>query len=301
MIKHLAPTCLLVALYALMLPGCMVGPGYSRPETAADTNDGFFGAGAHNQDVNAFEDIDIWWQRFADETTFALVEQMLEGNYDLKAAAARVIQAQAALAEVHGRRLPGISYDLTRDRSKRSFNFGGRFSVITETWAQNISVGYVLDLFGKLRRAERAALAQMLAVEANERALINSMIATVIKARIDIATIGRRLDIARANTASRSDTLEIVERRFNDQQVIPDGGNLGDDHVQDGSQHVDHHTGRGWSQDVRPSGVDGHGIEKARDGQVTDLGQRRALYLAQFHSRAWGLTQQPVCQFERVG
>ena len=60
------------------------------------------------------------------------------------------------------------------------------------------SVGYVLDLFGKLRRSERAAWAQVLAVQANEEALINSMIATVITARVDIATAQRRLAIARA-------------------------------------------------------------------------------------------------------
>jgi len=210
-----------MCIVALMPAGCMVGPEYSRPRTAADTNEGFFGAAEHSEDVNALAEIDMWWQRFGDRTTVELVEQMLERNYDLKAAAARVVQAQAALAEAHGARVPSVSYDLNRDRSKRSFNFGGRFSVITETWSQNISVGYVLDLFGKLRRAERSALAQMLAAEANERALINSMIATVIKARIDIATLGRRLEIARANTASRLETLEIVERRYREGLVGP--------------------------------------------------------------------------------
>jgi len=111
-----------------------------------------------------------------------LVRRMLENNYDLKASAARVLQAEAALAGAFGRRLPDVSYGISRDRSKRSFNFGGRFSVMSETWTQGVSVGYVLDLFGKLRRAERAAWAQVLAVQANEEALVNSMIATVISA-----------------------------------------------------------------------------------------------------------------------
>jgi NodT family efflux transporter outer membrane factor (OMF) lipoprotein len=108
-----------------------------------------------------------------------------------------------------------------RSRSKMSFSFGsgmggfggGRFSVLTETWQQNISVAYMVDLFGKLRHLERAAWAQVLAAEANEQALVNSMIATVIKARIDIATIQGRLAVARANTQSRKSMLEIVEKR----------------------------------------------------------------------------------------
>lgn len=213
---------LFLASSIVMLAGCMVGPKYSRPQTAADTPTGYFHAGIHNKDVNDFADIDRWWERFGDPTTAALVVQVLEDNYDLKAAAARVLQAQAALVEVRGRRLPDVSYSLVRDRNKRSFNFSGaRFSNISTTWTQGISVAYILDLFGKLRRSERAAWAEMLTAEANEQTLINSMIATVIRARIDITTIQRRLAIARANTESRRNTLEIVERRYSEGLVGP--------------------------------------------------------------------------------
>jgi len=137
-----------------------------------------------------------------------------------------VLQAQAALTEVRGRQLPDVSYNLGRDRSKRSFNFGGlggggRFSVMSTTWSQGISVTYILDLFGKLRRSGRAAWAEVLAAEANEQVLINSMVATVINARVNIATIGRRLAIARSNTESRQRTLEIVERRYEQGLVGP--------------------------------------------------------------------------------
>jgi len=204
----------------------MVGPDYSRPETAADTSAGYFHAGTHNEDVNDFADVDRWWERFGDPATALLVREALENNYSLKAAAARVLQAQASLAETRGRRLPDVSYNLGRDRSKRSFNFGGlggggRFSVMSTTWSQDISVTYILDLFGKLRRSERAAWAEMLTAQANGQALINSIIATVINARVNIATIGRRLAIARANTESRQRTLEIVERRYGQGLVGP--------------------------------------------------------------------------------
>ena len=209
-----------------IISGCMVGPDYSRPETPAETSDGYYNAGEHEQDVNDFSEADRWWEQFGDPTTEMLVRESLENNYSLKVAAARVLQAQAALTEIHGRRLPDISYNLNRDRSKRSFNFGGfagggRFTVMTTTWQQDITVAYILDLFGKLKRSERAAWAELLAAEANEQALINSMIATVINARVNIATLQRRLAIARANTQSQKKTLEIVERRYEQGLVGP--------------------------------------------------------------------------------
>ena len=223
----------IVSIYSLffivvltIISGCMVGPEYSRPETPAETSDGYYQAGEHEQDVNDFSEVDRWWEQFGDPTTAMLVRESLENNYSLKAAAARVLQAQAALTEIHGRRLPDISYNLNRDRSKRSFNFGGlgpggRFTVMSTTWSQDITVAYILDLFGKLKRSERAVWAELLAAEANEQALINSMIATVINARVNIATLQRRLAIARANTQSQKKTLEIVERRYEQGLVGP--------------------------------------------------------------------------------
>jgi len=125
--KPLISICwLFLTLSVAMLAGCMLGPKYSRPETAADGDGGYVRAGRHSQDVNDLERIDKWWERFGDQTTAALVRQVLENNYDLKAAAARVLQAQAALAQARGRLWPEVSYNLSRDRSKRSFSIVGQ-------------------------------------------------------------------------------------------------------------------------------------------------------------------------------
>ncbi|MBN1796571.1 MAG: efflux transporter outer membrane subunit [Sedimentisphaerales bacterium] len=203
------------------LTGCMVGPDYQRPPTPADEG-AFYNTGRHKQDVNQLDADYHWWERFADDTTTEIVTKALENNYNLKAAAARVLQAQAILAEAKGRQLPEISYGLSRDRRKTSFDFGtGRMSALTTTYSQNFSVSYVLDLFGKLKHAERAAWADMLASKATQDALINSVIASVINSRIQIATLTRRLQIAQANTESRRSTLDIVERRYKQGLVGP--------------------------------------------------------------------------------
>lgn len=195
--------------------GCMVGPDYSRPETATDQTDGFVHAEGHNQDVNDVNDMDRWWEQFGDPITVTLVREALEKNYDLKAAAARVIQAEAALTEAHGRRLPDVSYALGRDRSKVSFDFvGQRFSFISETWQQGLSVAYIVDVFGKLKRAERSAWANVLVSQANKQTTTLALIASVISTRTDIATFQRQLALAKANTENLQKTLEIVERRY---------------------------------------------------------------------------------------
>lgn len=199
----------------------MVGPNYKRPATAASEGP-FFNNGRSKQNVNPPVADYHWWERFADDVTNSLVTEALENNNDLKAGAAKVLQAQAVLAEARGRQLPELSYGLSRDRRKLSFDFGtGRSSALITTFDQEFSVSYVLDLFGKLRRAKRAAWADMLASESTQAALINTIIASVINSRIEIATLNRRLEIAKANIQSRRKTLSIVEYRYEQGLVSP--------------------------------------------------------------------------------
>ncbi len=213
----------------LLAAGCMVGPKYIAPQVPVDANQTFVRAqpAPVSLDANDVVRLDGWWERFADGVTADLVAMALDNNYDLKAAASRVVQARSMFEQARGRALPQVSYNLSRDRSKRSFNLGagpfggGRFSVLNETWQQDFSVTYLLDLFGKIRHAERAAMQDMLASQANQQALMNSLIAQVVATRINIATLQRRLAIARANTESRRRTLEIVERRYSQGLVGP--------------------------------------------------------------------------------
>jgi multidrug efflux system outer membrane protein len=229
--------------FLLPVAGCMVGPKYKRPETIADRADRYANAPQQTLDANGVEKPDLWWERFGDPTTAELVRKALGQNYDLKAGAARVLQAQAVLGQTRGERWPSLSYGLTGDRSKRFFNFGGGgeemtlpplpppfdaidfsffsggFSPLTTTWSQSLSVTYLVDFFGRLRRAQRAAWADLLAADTSRQALINSVIASVIQARVNIATLQRRLEIAQANIDSWERTLEITERRY-EQGVI---------------------------------------------------------------------------------
>ncbi len=229
---------LLWGLVPVIAGGCMMGPKYSRPETPADTATSFVNAPPQPTEVNEVSTYDQWWERFGDPVTVELVREALTNNYDLRAAAARVLQSQEGLAQARGRLWPDVSYSTSRDRSKRYFNFGDfgegdaepipgfpdfseGFSPLTTTWSQGFSVSYMVDLWGQLRRSERAAWADLLAAEFNRQALVNSIVATVIEARTNIATIQGRLAIVRASTESRTRTVEITERRYQAGLVSP--------------------------------------------------------------------------------
>ena len=218
---HKALTVSFALLVALGISGCMVGPDYARPQTPAYGTEAFFNTPAGWIDPNNPKAIGPWWESFGDPVTADLVRLALENNYDLKVAAARVAESEALLRQVHGGRWPQVSYALDRSRSKNSFfMLGTPISSYTTVYSQGFSVSYIADLFGKLRRSEQAAYADLLTSENARQALAHGLIAQVVRTRTRIATQRRLLNIAHENIRSRKETLEIVQRRY-DQGLVP--------------------------------------------------------------------------------
>ena len=204
--------CLLLPI--LLVTSCTMGPDYQRPATLADT--GTYNHTAQiNLDPNTLSDMEPWWLNFGDPVTSKLVQTALDNNLDLKVSAARVLESDALLAQAFGQRLPQVSYGANRDRSKFYFNSPfGRASFLSTTWGQQLSISYVTDIFGKLRRAEEATWRQVLATQADRQTMLHTVIAQVVRTRVQIATQQRLLAIAQATTKSWRDNLTILERRY---------------------------------------------------------------------------------------
>lgn len=107
-----------LALLALMLgvSSCKSGPDYERPSLALP--EGYKSAAA-TESGSADLKLD-WWRMFNDSELNALCEEALEGNLDLSAAMARVVQARASAASVKSGFYPVISMNPSATRSGSS-------------------------------------------------------------------------------------------------------------------------------------------------------------------------------------
>ncbi|MCE5339681.1 MAG: efflux transporter outer membrane subunit [Planctomycetaceae bacterium] len=201
----------------IFLTGCMVGPKYNRQETIADKAGWSFENASYSSDSN---NPGRWWERFNDDTTNQLVEKAIARNYDIRIAAAQVLQAEATYKIAGGALLPHVTANsdsqLLRQNSGppgSALEKTGRVTK-TRTYTNVFSVSYVLDLFGGLRHAKQSQYNKLLASKADKNAVINSLIASVINARINIAAMQNRLAIAKSNAESLGKTLNIVEDRY---------------------------------------------------------------------------------------
>jgi multidrug efflux system outer membrane protein len=143
-------------LASLFACACNVGPDYKRPDVVLPAN---FGS-ANAQDAEQRPIAPDWWKVFGDPDLDALQMAALTANYNLRAAAARVVEARAAARAVGGQQYPSIAFNPSISRARISgnanVNSSGHGTTLT-TAAIPLDLAYEVDVWGRVRRAVESA------------------------------------------------------------------------------------------------------------------------------------------------
>ena len=199
-------------LAVLVLAGCTVGPDYVRP--VVDT------PAAWRIDYPQAAEVanTKWWEQFGDPTLNELVDAALRDNRDLRIAAARVDAFIGALVASRSQLFPQIGYgaDASRARASRvgvpPIPPGGdpNFNL----YQASLGASWQLDLFGRVRRLNEAAQAQVYASEQAQRGVVLSLVTSVSASYIVLRALDRQLEIAQATARNFGETARIFDLRF---------------------------------------------------------------------------------------
>jgi multidrug efflux system outer membrane protein len=168
--------------------------------------------------ANASPDLDLttWWTRFGDERLDALVARALAHNPDLLVARARVDEAEA-LTRSADDLLPlvdlraGFGRSQTSDRSAFP-----RFDIVDRrnfTHSIGLDLAYEVDLWGRIRAGDRAALADLAADREAMHAVRAAVAARTAQAFFRLVALDQRLALLRRNEDNRRDALRIQQQR----------------------------------------------------------------------------------------
>src|ERR1700730_8956952 len=164
---------LLVALSMLSTAACTVGPDYKRPVvTVPDGYRGAASAGSPLPDGASLGD-QRWWEVFQDDQLRSLMATAVRQNFDVRIAAARILQAQAQLGVVRADQFPAVQAGAGSARERQP---ASSQSAAVETGALQVGAAttWELDFWGKFRRSTEAARAELLASEWGRRAVLTS-------------------------------------------------------------------------------------------------------------------------------
>ena len=207
-----------LALTALLLAGCAIGPDYKRPPVAVP---GAFRGQSPDDVTPATEATSLgdlqWWEVFQDPELRGLIGRALARNFDVRIAVGRVLEAQAQVGIARADQFPQVSGAVSGQSFRNSRNAfpvtppPGKVSEDDFRMAGNFS--FEIDLWGKLRRATEAARAQLLATEAARATVTSTLVSQVATAYFQLRELDFELEISRRTLTSRRASLRLVKLR----------------------------------------------------------------------------------------
>jgi outer membrane protein, multidrug efflux system len=199
---------LLIACISLLLAACTIGPDYVRPTIATPPQWRLsYEAAAGLADT-------AWWERFEDPVLNDLIHTALQENLDLLVAAARVDEYLGRLQTTRAEFFPQIGasgYASRQDETETGLIPGDNRPY--DYYEGTINATWEIDLWGRIRRANEAARADLLATEEGRRAVLLSLTANTANAYILLRGYDRQLEIARATEKAYADSLRIFKLR----------------------------------------------------------------------------------------
>ena len=198
----------------LLLAGCMVGPGYERPELTAPENHRTLTTTA---EAESLADLP-WWEVFQDPVLHELVNEALVNNHDLRIAAARVEEARARAGVAKSYVWPELNLTAGYGLNEASLTTEPPQATSGDRRYENLNASFVLsweiDLFGRLRRQNESAMAVFLATEEARQGVVLTLVGDVARAYFALRTLDLQLEIARRTLELNDGTVTFYRDRL---------------------------------------------------------------------------------------
>jgi len=203
-----------VAVVALLVSGCMLGPDYSRPPVVVPGNYRFAVAPATAESIADLP----WFDVFRDPVLQELVREALSSNYDLRIAAARVEEARAQIGIARSFLFPQLNFNgggsaqqVSRSTDPpESFGANRNF----QNWLLGFGLAWELDVFGRIRREAEAATAIFLATEQAQRGVLITLVADVAQSYFSLRELDLELEIALRTVQANDETVRFYQTRL---------------------------------------------------------------------------------------
>jgi NodT family efflux transporter outer membrane factor (OMF) lipoprotein len=166
-----------------------------------------------------------WWRGFRSKELTALIEEADVGNFDIAAAVARIVQADAQARITGAALLPTVDLNASATRTRSSQAIGGTFvnsnGVVTGgggqservSYSASLAASYELDFWGKNRAALRTQEELAAAARFDREVVALSTVASVANAYFLVLSAQDRLRIANENLASAARILDLIKQR----------------------------------------------------------------------------------------
>lgn len=159
---------------------------------------------------------DAWWQSFGDSCLTNLINQAVDNNYDLLAAAKRVQVAKSMYNSALAGYSPviGLNADWVNNQTSGNLSTASVEPNLSRYLQADISVSWEIDLFGKIYFRAKESKEQYNASKEEYNAAMISLCAQLASHYIYLRTYQAQKLVAENNILSQMAILNITETRF---------------------------------------------------------------------------------------
>ncbi|HKY01489.1 MAG TPA: efflux transporter outer membrane subunit [Burkholderiales bacterium] len=195
----------------LAMGACTLGPDYERP--ALDLPVGFGESEVGKAETLAAN----WWTLYRDPILDELIASGLERNADIRAAVARIDEAEAFLRETNASLYPQIDLDAAAERSKVSTRgstpTSGNIPNPRNNFQLTAATSFELDVWGRLRRATESARAQFMASQYSHDTVALTLASAIAQTYFAVRSLDAQILVSVETLAATTDSLDIVRKR----------------------------------------------------------------------------------------
>jgi len=201
---------LLPIAFAAALAACSQVPELTKPQTALPEA---YGNGSGTELVAPA----AWWSLFGSAELNALEEAALAANHDLKAAIARIEQAEANLKVAGAPMLPTLSAagsgsnDMTHSSGSSATTSSTKR--VTRSYQGSMSASYEVDFWGKTRAGILSAESSLAASRFDRDTVALTLTANVASTWFQALALSDRVAVARRNLEIARQSLELAEQK----------------------------------------------------------------------------------------
>lgn len=155
-----------------------------------------------------------WWLRFEDMALTQMIERALSHNTDLRAAVARVDAATAELRIARSEFSPSVNAGLSGSRSRSSERVNSQPGApqINNHFEGGIDIAYEVDLWGRVRSANDAAIARLQASREAANGLRSALAAQVAQSYFSLLALDQSIALARRTQGTRDEAVTVLRK-----------------------------------------------------------------------------------------
>ncbi|MBV8653054.1 MAG: efflux transporter outer membrane subunit, partial [Alphaproteobacteria bacterium] len=197
-------------------PSAPAGVSYSPTPLPAETSSADVAGGAAQRFVQAMDIPGQWWTLFHSPQLDALIEQALKANSDLHVAQAALRSAMETLYAQEGAYYPTVAGNFSPSRQRNPGSISPTLSSgapIFNLFTAQVSVSYVLDVFGGTRREVESVAAQAESQRFQLEAAYLTLTSNVVVAAVQEASLRGQIAATQEIVNIETELLELLRRQ----------------------------------------------------------------------------------------